>query len=69
MSTPVILEDLQAAFPGWRIWRSSAGRLWATRNGRHLTEEEVSRGLHQMVDADDVPGLARLLRDQEDLES
>lgn len=69
MSTPVILEDLQAAFPGWCIWRSSAGRLWATRNGRHLTDEEVSRGLYQTIDADDVAELAQQLRDQEGLES
>ncbi|MEV8632194.1 hypothetical protein AB0395_11120 [Streptosporangium sp. NPDC051023] len=69
MSTPVILEDLQAAFPGWCIWRSSEERLWATRNGRHLTDEEVERGLCQTVDADSVPDLAQRLRDQERLES
>ena len=68
MSTPVILEDLQAAFPGWCIWRSSAGRLWATRNSRHLTDEEVNRGLYQTIDADDVAELAQHLRDQEGLE-
>ncbi|MEV7013580.1 hypothetical protein [Streptosporangium sp. NPDC051022] len=69
MSTPVILEDLQAAFPGWCIWRSSEGRLWATRNGRHLTDKEVERGLCQTVDADTVPVLAQRLRAQEELES
>lgn len=69
MSIPVILEDLQAAFPGWCIWRSSAGRLWATRNGRHLTDEEVNRGLYRTIDADDVAELAQQLRDQEGLES
>ncbi|MFF5248466.1 hypothetical protein ACFY3V_29660 [Streptosporangium sp. NPDC000095] len=69
MSTPVILEDLQAAFPGWCIWRSSAGRLWATRNGRHLTDEEIKRGLYRTIDADDVTELAQQLRDQEGLES
>lgn len=69
MSIPVILEDLQAAFPGWCIWRSSAGRLWATRNGRHLTDEELGRGLCQTIDADDTPGLAQQLRDQEGRES
>ncbi|GAA3417955.1 hypothetical protein GCM10018952_51810 [Streptosporangium vulgare] len=69
MSTPVILDDLQAAFPGWCIWRSSAGRLWATRNGRHLTDEEVNLGLYRTIDADDVAELAQQLRDQEGLES
>lgn len=69
MSTPVILEDLQAAFPGWCIWRSSAGRLWATRNGRHLTDEEINRGFYRTIDADDVTELAQQLRDQEGLEA
>ncbi len=69
MSTPVILEDLQAAFPGWCIWRSSEGRLWATRNGRYLTDEELERGFCQTVGADSVPILAQQLRDQEGLES
>jgi hypothetical protein len=69
MSKPEILPDLQSAFPGWCIWRSSAGRLWATRNGRHLTPQELEYGLHQTVDADDVPALALRLRTQEELES
>lgn len=65
MSTPVILKDLQAAFPGWCIWRSSAGRLWATRNGRRLSHHEMNHGLCQTIDADDVAQLAELLREQE----
>lgn len=65
MSTPVILEDLQAAFPGWCIWRSSAGRLWATRNGRRLSKTEIDHGLCQTLDADDVAELAERLREQE----
>jgi hypothetical protein len=64
MSTPIILEDLQAAFPGWCIWRSSAGRLWATRNARRLSEQEVDNGLCQTIDADDVAQLAELLKEQ-----
>ncbi|MEU6792609.1 hypothetical protein ABZ907_12985 [Nonomuraea wenchangensis] len=64
MSTPVILEDLQSAFPGWCIWRSSAGRLWATRNGRHLSQREVDHGLYQTIDADDVAQLAEQLKEQ-----
>lgn len=65
MSTPVILEDLQAAFPGWCIWRSSAGRLWATRNGRRLSHREINLGLCQTIDADDVAQLAERLKEQE----
>ncbi|TMR35198.1 hypothetical protein ETD85_14470 [Nonomuraea zeae] len=65
MSSPVILEDLQEAFPGWCIWRSSAGRLWATRNGRRLSQYEIDHGLCQTIDADDVAQLAEQLREQE----
>ncbi|MEV4566710.1 hypothetical protein AB0K12_23325 [Nonomuraea sp. NPDC049419] len=65
MSTPVILEDLQAAFPGWCIWRSSAGRIWATRNGRRLSQREIDRGLAQTIDADDIAQLAEQLKEQE----
>ncbi|MEV4837913.1 hypothetical protein AB0K05_25575 [Nonomuraea sp. NPDC049486] len=65
MSTPVILEDLQVTFPDWCMWRSSAGRLWATRNGRRLSQHEIRHGLCQTIDADDVAQLAELLRQQE----
>lgn len=64
MSTPKILSDLQAAFPKWTIWRSSCGRLWATRNKR-LTDEQINHGLSQTIDADDAPGLVERLREQE----
>ncbi|MFI9593359.1 hypothetical protein [Nonomuraea sp. NPDC052265] len=68
MSTPVILEDLQAAFPGWCIWRSSAGRLWATRNGRRLSPREIDHGLSQTIDANDIVHLAEQLKEQETAE-
>ncbi|MFI6902170.1 hypothetical protein ACIBKY_12960 [Nonomuraea sp. NPDC050394] len=68
MSKPIILQDLQAAFPGWCIWRSSAGRLWATRNGRRLTQRETEIGLFQTLDADDVAQLAPMLKAQERVE-
>ncbi|MGW2161900.1 hypothetical protein [Nonomuraea sp. NPDC001699] len=68
MTTPVILEDLQAAFPGWCIWRSSAGRLWATRNGRRLSQLEVDHGLSQTIDAEDITQLAEQLKEQETAE-
>jgi hypothetical protein len=69
MSTPKILADLQSAFPGWCIWRSSEGRVWATRNGRHLSEDELEGGLCQTLCANDVAQLAEQLRAQEGLES
>jgi hypothetical protein len=66
MSTPTILEDLQAAFPEWTIWRSSAGRLWATRNKR-LTNVEIDHGLSHTIDGDDASRLVERLREQERL--
>ncbi|MGW0590302.1 hypothetical protein [Streptosporangium sp. NPDC002607] len=43
--------------------------MWATRNGRHLTDEEINKGLYRTIDADDVTELAQQLRDQEGLEA
>ncbi|MET8142107.1 hypothetical protein ABZU32_17500 [Sphaerisporangium sp. NPDC005288] len=68
MSTPQILADLQSAFPGWCIWRSSDQRVWATRNGRHLSADEIEQGLCETLSADDVSQLAEQLRTQEGLE-
>ncbi|MFI7034898.1 hypothetical protein ACIBK1_39855 [Microbispora rosea] len=63
-SVPALtVSGLRVAFPGWSIWRSSAGRLWATRNGR-LTNEDYNRGLCQTIDGDDVGQLAEELRRQ-----
>ncbi|WP_079315008.1 hypothetical protein [Microbispora sp. GKU 823] len=63
-SVPALtVNGLREAFPGWSIWRSSAGRLWATRNGR-LTNEDYNRGLCQTIDGDDVAQLAQELRRQ-----
>ncbi|MEU7916572.1 hypothetical protein [Microbispora bryophytorum] len=66
MSTTTTFEDLQAAFPRWTIWRSSADRLWATRNQR-LTDAQLSHGLSHTIDADDADQLVAQLRDQEEL--
>ncbi|MCT9934142.1 hypothetical protein N5079_28450 [Planotetraspora sp. A-T 1434] len=68
-SVPVLtVSSLREAFPGWSIWRSSAGRLWATRNCR-LTNEDYNRGLCQTIDGDDVGQLAAELRRQAALAS
>ncbi|MFF4991150.1 hypothetical protein ACFY19_28480 [Streptosporangium saharense] len=66
MSKPVILADLQAAFPEWTIWRSSTGRLWATRN-RRLTGAQREQGLDQTVSDEDVHQLVEQLRHQDRL--
>jgi hypothetical protein len=60
-------EDLKAAieeeFPGWLVWRSDAGRWYATRSG-DLTDAQLQAGYAMTVAADDSPGLRALLLDQ-----
>jgi hypothetical protein len=60
-------EDLKAAieteFPGWIVWRSDAGRWYATRNG-DLTDAQLQAGYAMTVAADDFAGLRVLLADQ-----
>lgn len=46
------IADLAAEFPGWHIWRSNAGRGWATRTGAVL-RREIS-GLSQLRAAREV---------------
>lgn len=60
-------EDLKAAieeeFPGWLVWRSDAGRWYATRSG-DLTDAQLRAGYAMTVAADDAAGLRGLLREQ-----
>jgi hypothetical protein len=60
-------EDLKAAieaeFPGWLVWRSDAGRWYATRSG-DLTDAQLQAGYAMTVAADDAAGLRELLLDQ-----
>ena len=49
--------QLEADFPGWHIWRSNAGRWWATRTGSVLRGEDVGTGRVMTLDADDERGL------------
>ncbi|MEU8342283.1 hypothetical protein SAMN05443665_1023125 [Actinomadura meyerae] len=61
-------DELKAAiegeFPGWQVWRSDAGRWYATRSG-DLTDAELQAGCAMTVAADDAEGLRRLLAEQE----
>ena len=54
------IAQLEADFSGWHIWRSSAGRWWATRTGTILHREDLGTARVMTVDADD----ASALRDQ-----
>jgi hypothetical protein len=54
------IAQLEAEFPGWHIWRSNAGRWWATRTGTVQRREDLGTARVMTVDADD----AGALRDQ-----
>ncbi|SDI05387.1 hypothetical protein SAMN05421505_1329 [Sinosporangium album] len=57
------LADIAREFPAWTIWRSDAGRWWATRH-HPLTVVERDAGCAMTIDADDPDGLRRQLTDQ-----
>jgi hypothetical protein len=58
------IAQLEAEFPGWHIWRSSAGRWWATRTGLVLRREDLGTGRVMTLDADDEPDLRSQLTAQ-----
>jgi hypothetical protein len=51
-------------FPGWHIWRSSAGRWWATRTGTVVRRENLGTGRVMTLDADDEISLREQLAAQ-----
>ena len=51
------ISQIEADFPGWHIWRSNAGRWWATRTGSVLRREDLGTGRVMTLDADDERGL------------
>jgi hypothetical protein len=56
------LARLSEAYQGWHIWRSQAGRWWATRLGRDTHWDGASGpGYAMTIDADTLAGLAREL--------
>lgn len=62
------LAQLELEYPGWHIWRSNAGRWWATRTGSVLRRDDLGTGRVMTVDADDEPGLRELLVTQKGLD-
>jgi hypothetical protein len=60
---------LEAEFPGWHIWRSNAGRWWATRTGSVLRRDDLGSGRVMTLDADDEQSLRGQLDTQADLDS
>jgi hypothetical protein len=55
------VAKLEAEFPGWHVWRSNAGRWWATRTGAVLRREDLGTGRVMTVDADDMSALRHQL--------
>lgn len=62
------IARIEAEFPGWHIWRSNAGRLWATRTGTVLRREDLGTGRVMTVDADDEGRLRDQLATQASLD-
>lgn len=62
------ISVLESEFPGWHIWRSNAGRWWATRTGSVLARDELGTGRVMTVDADDESGLRGQLAAQAGLD-
>ncbi|WP_326645927.1 hypothetical protein OG884_14795 [Streptosporangium sp. NBC_01755] len=57
------LAEIAREFPDWTIWRSDAGRWWATRH-HPLTSAQRDVGCAMTIDADDPEGLREQLRAQ-----
>ena len=55
---------VESEFPGWLVWRSDAGRWYATRTG-DLTDAQLQAGYAMTDAADDAAGLREFLRDQQ----
>jgi hypothetical protein len=62
------VTQLEADFPGWHIWRSNAGRWWATRTGSVLRREDLGTGRVMTLDSDDDRGLRDQLAAQSTLD-
>lgn len=59
----VIKAAIEADFPEWKVWRSDAGRWYATRAGS-LTDQQLLSGYAMTVAADNEDSLRDLLGDQ-----
>jgi hypothetical protein len=63
------IARIEAEFPGWHVWLSSAGRWWATRTGSVLRRENLGTGRFMTLDADDERDLCDQLATQTTLDS
>ncbi|PZG31463.1 hypothetical protein C1I98_30120 [Spongiactinospora gelatinilytica] len=63
MSLDRHLAEIAREYPDWTIWRSDAGRWWATRH-QPLSLPEREAGLAMTIDADTPEELREQLIDQ-----
>jgi hypothetical protein len=57
-------DGIAQQFPGWHIWRSQAGRWWATRLGNVAWDRHHDPGFAMTVDADTPAELVMVLARQ-----
>ncbi|GIH69823.1 hypothetical protein [Sphaerimonospora thailandensis] len=63
-----VWRQLRGEYAGrWSIWRSDAGRWYATRLTRSLSRAEMDRGLIMTASGEDADELRELLAAQEQL--
>lgn len=59
-------DQLREEFPGWTIWQSDTGRVWAT-HPHTPTAEQRANGMHRTVDADSPDEMRDVLAKQTEL--
>lgn len=59
------LAEIAREFPDWTIWRSDAGRWWATRH-HPLSQSQREAGCAMTIDADTPEALREHLIDQQE---
>jgi hypothetical protein len=59
----IIKAAIEGDFPDWMVWRSDAGRWYATRAG-NLTDQQLLSGYAMTVAADNADSLRGLLSEQ-----
>jgi len=63
MVTPTTLQQIEAEFPGWGVWRSDTSRWWAFRTARNpLTIDQLRAGCRLIVQADTFEDLCAEIR-------
>lgn len=63
------LAAVRDQHPGWRIWASDKGRLWATRTRDCGIPVKMPYGWALTIDADDAASMGREIERQESLDA